>query len=290
MIRRLIHFFVLGAAILALRHLTAPRPVLVVPIPADAAPTLVARSISEALLIAEAHRLGWVHTDPVIRRHLARAYGLAVARSDPSAPPDPTDRHFAAALALGMHRTDGVVRRRLLDRATRALDRAPTPTDEALRAFIAAHPDRYASPEQITFAHRFLSSQRRGSALAADAAALAHDLPALGPAPPPALTDPLPLSARALTTATADRIGALFGEPLASALASAPPDRWIGPVHTPHGAHFVRVLARRPARPLPLERVRAAATEDLHRSTRAARRAARLAALRTRWRVVVERR
>jgi hypothetical protein len=65
------------------------------------------------------------------------------------------------ALALGLDRGDVIIRRRLIQKMEYLLENTepvPDPTDAELEAFIAAHPERYATPARVTFTHVFVSA------------------------------------------------------------------------------------------------------------------------------------
>jgi hypothetical protein len=75
-------------------------------------------------------------------------------------------------MALGLNRDDTVIRRRLkqkLEFVAEAAGMATEPTDDDLRAYLAAHPDSYRTDARVSFVHVFLSAERRGDAVAQDA-------------------------------------------------------------------------------------------------------------------------
>ncbi|MBL9028152.1 MAG: peptidyl-prolyl cis-trans isomerase [Myxococcales bacterium] len=73
------------------------------------------------------------------------------------------------AIALGLHVSDPIARRRLVEVAERALEHAdeePEPTQDELRAHVDAHRDDYRTPGRVRFRQVFLSTERRGAGLA----------------------------------------------------------------------------------------------------------------------------
>ena len=77
---------------------------------------------------------------------------------------------FEEALALGLDRSDLVVRRRLVQRLelqAQAWARASEPSEAELAALLAREPERFALPERTRLSHVFLSRDRHGRALAA---------------------------------------------------------------------------------------------------------------------------
>jgi hypothetical protein len=80
------------------------------------------------------------------------------------------------AIALGIHTRDPIARQRLVSSARRALERAPNEGAVArgdVHAWVDAHSDRYRAPARVRFRQVFLSAQRRGDALDRDATTIA---------------------------------------------------------------------------------------------------------------------
>ncbi len=227
-------------------------------------------AIEDAVLLAEARRLGWDHTDPVIARHLITAMRTAGASGD-------DDALLADARALGLDREDPVVRARLLDRARRALRAAATPDRAALEAWHAAHPERFRRPEHVRYAHAFLQGD--------------GDLgPRLGPPEDAAgLGDPL-LGLRPIELATPERVGRFLGPSVEEALREAPIGAWVGPIPSPYGRHWLHVLAREPGEVPPLDVIAAEVAQDWRREAGARAAQARLERLVAAWDVTVVRR
>jgi hypothetical protein len=79
---------------------------------------------------------------------------------------------FEAALALGMERTDPVVHRRLVQRAERILVASAGPAEPGqaeLEAWLETHAQTFTRPARYRFAHVFLSADQRSSTLERDA-------------------------------------------------------------------------------------------------------------------------
>ena len=127
---------------------------------------------------------------------------------------------YRHALALGLQQGDEIVRRRLIQKATYLIEAAcdpPTPGDDALRAWLAAHPDP-AAVARITVEHRFFSR-----APDADAGA----------------GEPFLRGAR-FDDVTPAELDGVFGEGFAARVRALPPDAWGGPLRSAHGWHSVR--------------------------------------------------
>jgi hypothetical protein len=169
------------------------------------------------------------------------------------------------AAALGLDRDDVVVRRRLRQKmeflTEEAADAAP-PTDEQLAAFLAAHPDAYRVEPRLAFRQVYLSHDRRGDAVDADARAALAKLDAQGPdADISRLGDPLILP-QDVALSPRSEIARLFGEPFADRLLEAEPGRWVGPIESGYGSHVVYVQRRETGRTPRLAEVHDAVARD----------------------------
>ncbi len=246
----------------------------------------VEAAVDEAILLDFAVRAGWHRSDAVVRERLLR--NLAVvgdAGGDAAAA-------IERAINLGIHTRDPIARQRLVSSARRALERGPNegaiaPGD--VHAWVDAHADRYRAPARMRFRQVFLSAQRRGDALDADAATVARRIGAedVDPELQLALSDPWPWP-DGRTAISAERLDALFGAGFGDAVAAAPLASWSGPIRSSFGVHFVWVDAREGSA-VSREGVAARATEDLLAARRSARGQSRLQSLRDQYDVVLAR-
>lgn len=214
---------------------------------------LVDDGLDEDALYRAALARGLDRDDPVVQTRLvANMRFLTGGDTDGTA-------LYRDAVGLGMAAGDLVVRRRLIERMRLLLQEpalAAEPSDAELRAYLDAHADDFSAPARVRLSHVFLSRQRRGAALEADAQRL---LGQLGPADvgrAAALADALPVPAD-LPPASAQDLARLFGRDFASAALALAPGRWGGPLVSPYGLHLVWVHERAPAAPPSLKSVRA---------------------------------
>jgi hypothetical protein len=188
---------------------------------------------------------------------------------------------YRSALARGLDRGDGIIRRRLVQKQTYLVEAESEPgdADEAtLRAWYDGHRGGYRREARVDFEQRFFSADRRGARAPLDAAgALASG----------AAGDPF-LRGDRFTDAGAAEVAGVFGEGFAVALAALPAGAWRGPIASPLGQHLVRVTARREATEAPFAEVRAAVARDWREAERARRVEASLRALVGGFRVVRE--
>jgi peptidyl-prolyl cis-trans isomerase C len=190
---------------------------------------------------------------------------------------------YREALALGLDRGDVIVRRRLVQKMellTEDLEPVPAPDDATLAAWLAAHADRYAAPLRVSLEHVFVAGAHPEAARALGARlAAGADARALG--------DPF-LHGRTFAARTTGELARVFGDGFARAAAALPAGTWSAPIRSSYGLHLVRVTARDAGGPAALAAVRDAVARDWTAAEREqANRAAR-ARVRARYRVTVE--
>ncbi len=249
------------------------------PSPADEA-ALVERAVEGELLFREALARG-LDEDRSIRNWL-----IEQMRSlDPDGAGNDDELH-AQARALGLDRTDLVVRRILVQKMRLLAARAneQPPADEVLRSYYEEHAADYGIAERVTLWHVF--SPNPSSQSAAD---LLAELRAGAVAPAQAVqrseTFAAPPYLRAQSPADlARRFGAEFSEQLSTARAG----EWSGPIASPYGWHLVWVEQRIPRETPPLEDVRGQLTERWLDEQRKLRLQDTLRALKTRYPLRIE--
>lgn len=188
---------------------------------------------------------------------------------------------YRSALAMGLDRGDGIIRRRLVQKLNYLLEAEAEPAapgEATLRGWYDAHRERYRTGARVDFEQRFFSADRRGANAATDATA--------------ALTtgvegDPFLRGPRVVDATDAEVRGA-FGEGFAAAVAALPVGVWRGPIASPYGQHLVRVTARREGSEGSFEPVRATVTREWTDAERARRVEAATRAVVERYRVVRE--
>lgn len=157
------------------------------------------------------------------------------------------------AIALGMHRTDTVVRRRLvqniefLSAGARPIEK---PTDAQLEAYLRVHEEDFRLPEVVSFEHVFL---RKGNADAARVEQLRAQLASGARAG--TLGDRF-LRGNVFAEKSQASVEGIFGPVFASQLFALKPGDWKGPLESTFGSHLVHVTGRRSGRAPELEQVR----------------------------------
>jgi len=162
------------------------------------------------------------------------------------------------ARELGLDQNDIIVRRRLAQKVEFLVQdtlQLVEPTEDDLRKFYAAHPERFSEPARVSFTHVYFSREKRKDA-AADAKAALVNL--RGPQPPARhsggevgaiseLGDRLLLDSD-FSDIDQQAVSAQFGEKFATAILALPAGSWSGPIESGYGLHLVRVLSQTPAR------------------------------------------
>jgi parvulin-like peptidyl-prolyl isomerase len=182
------------------------------------------------------------------------------------------------AVALGLDRDDTVIRRRLRQKLEFLLvDEAGSaaPTDAELQAWLDRHPGTFRVDPQVAFRQVYVSPERRGAAVVADAGKLLAKLRSAGPdAAIDKLGDASMLPAEQAREPLRDA-ARTFGDDFAQQLMTLQPGQWSGPIESSFGLHLVLVRERVDGAIPTLAEVRPA----VEREVQAERRKAELAAL-----------
>ena len=265
----LLHFAALGALVFVLHGAFNPGPHHGMEIKAEVARAIVAETES---------RLGRPAT-PEEREAALQAY---------------VDRELMVreALALGLHRTDPVVRRRLAQKMhmiheDTGIDDEPTRAE--LEAWVADHPGRFARAGSVDLEHVFFSRDRH-EAPGRKALDVLSQLEALDDAVHPQGLGDAFVHGPTVKGAGRGRLESVFGPSFASAVGALPVGRW-AVLDSTAGAHVVRVTARRGGRIPDLDVIHAEVASDLRESRRVERAGRAMDKLRQRstWSVEEER-
>jgi hypothetical protein len=258
----LLHFLVLGAALLGLRHQWTPEDrgrivldagdvdrlrrawALTYGAPPDVASEtrLVRAAVDEEILYREALAQGFDRRDEAVRERLVRLGGFV--GEEPEADRAALEE---TARALGLEHSDLVVRRQLVEMMRLASGRVGAeelPTEKELEAYFARHAAEFAQPGHVRLRHVYLSADARGARLEADARTLLGTLRATDVSPDAASDRGDPFIRGAVLAGSPAELERNFGPGFATAVAGAPIGRWFGPVRSVYGLHLVWVDAR----------------------------------------------
>jgi hypothetical protein len=151
------------------------------------------------------------------------------------------------AIGMGLDRDDTIIRRRLRQKLEFLLveeaGSAP-PTEAELQAWLDQHADAFRIEPKVAFRQVYLSPDRHGKALRADAETLLARLRAPG-------GENAALRAGDATMLPAEQpleplreVSRTFGEDFAQDLLKVEPGQWAGPIESPFGLHLVLVTER----------------------------------------------
>lgn len=153
---------------------------------------------------------------------------------------------FREAVAQGLHLGDKEIKRRLIDRMRFLVAGAqPEPTEADLIEYYAENPEIYVSEPRSSFSHVFfenapddeqavLAALNAGRAVNGDDFWMGRDLKSVGNS----------------------MVRVMFSQGFLDQLQTLPEGKWVGPVASSRGVHFVRVDGREEGRRMPYAEVR----------------------------------
>jgi len=199
--------------------------------------------------------------------------------------------YYREAVAMGLDQDDTVIRRRLrqkMEFISEDVAAATEPTDAQLQAYLEQHADKFALPATLTFQQVYLSAERRGEAVRADAEKLLAELQAgRGPADPAEAGDATLLPAT-MEAASPQVIANTFGEEFARQIDEAPVGQWSGPIESGFGLHLVKVDERVAGSAPTLVEIRPIVLREWQSEQRRAQNKSFLDTLRSKYEVRVE--
>lgn len=196
---------------------------------------------------------------------------------------------YREAMALGLGDDDLIVRRRVVQKflfLSEDLIAVAEPGETVLADYYELHKDRYQMREKTSFAHIYLSTQKRGSAARQDAVAMVSKLQQ-GGEDWRELGDPFMLQ-REYAARESNEIAELFGREFAISLSGLEAGGWTGPVQSAYGWHGVRVLKRTSATLPSLSEVREVVIADYKSEERESANKAFYRSVRDRYTVSIE--
>ncbi len=177
------------------------------------------------------------------------------------------------AVALGLDRSDGVIRGRLQQRMEFALKGLIAETgpqsDEAITTYFQENIEAYRIAPSITFTHIFFSTKSDAPFEAEERAAKALETMDSTPN-----ANPNPLGDRFqyfgnYVERTPELVASHFGDDFTTTVFAINPEPglWQGPVLSPYGLHLVQVSGKRASRLPQFEEVQSQVTEDATRAS-----------------------
>jgi hypothetical protein len=146
---------------------------------------------------------------------------------------------YRTALSLGLDKDDTIIRRRLRQKMDFLFEDTVSVAEESeLRAFYAAHQDKFRAEALGSFRQIFIDTKRHDNP-EGDARQLLRRLLS-GQEDELTAGDPI-LLAESYSQTPMSQIAALFGDVFADELAKTPRGKWSGPLNSSFGLHLVRV-------------------------------------------------
>tara|TARA_R100001244_G_scaffold28980_4_gene28260 strand:+ start:1002 stop:1835 length:834 start_codon:yes stop_codon:yes gene_type:complete len=175
------------------------------------------------------------------------------------------------ARRLGLDRNDTIITRRLAQKMTfmvSDLREDPIPTDQDLRDWHTAHPERFTQPATLTFSHVYFSPDVRGAEASPAAETALARLSGSNPPDSATLGDPFMLQ-RQYGDIPFRELARQFGGAFAESLSTLPvSEDWQGPVASAYGVHLVQITKSTPAKLSPFEDVEQEVRKDWLEKTR----------------------
>lgn len=195
------------------------------------------QELDNRILFAEALRRNYHRDDTVVLQRLLRdAQFLGIEGSD--------EEKIRAAISLGVHLSDEVIKRRMIQRVERMgrVQFMDSPDEIELEALYDSERERWLVPARYSFKHVFYSGDRSEDPILR----AKNDLAVLeqgGLASLDAqLGDPF-LHGRSVKSKSLQDLTFMFGAQFSDALRARDimTERWFGPIPSAYGAHLIRV-------------------------------------------------
>jgi hypothetical protein len=199
--------------------------------------------------------------------------------------------YYREAIAMGLDQDDTVIRRRLRQKMEFISEDAATatePTDAVLQAYLAAHPEKFLEPAELTFVQVYFSTEQRGDRARPSAEQVLAELQSgRGPANIAEAGDPTLLPGE-MQSAPPQSIANTFGSDFAEQVLEAPVGQWTGPLQSGFGLHLVRVDDRKAGATPEFEQIRPLVLREWQSGQRTEFNKAFLDGLRARYDIRVE--
>jgi len=176
---------------------------------------------------------------------------------------------YKQALDLRLHLSDEVIKRRMIqvmEQLLLAANPPHTPTEAEIVAEFDQRREELRKAPRYSIEHIYFNREREAQAAAIIAKINGQNLT---PVQARELSSPF-LPGYQFTAQSPDQLARHFGAAFVENLQQADPQpgRWVGPVHSTYGLHYVWVSAVEPAREATLEEVRQQLVRDLESRTK----------------------
>ena len=167
--------------------------------------------------------------------------------------------YYRAGRAAGLDRDDVIVRRRVRQKMEFLAEEVsvPEPAEEQLAAFLAANPERFRTEDRLTFRQVYLSPSRHAGTIDHDLEQIKVVLSSADPAADAEGFGDAFLMGDDFRAIALRDMASMFGENFAQQIFAAEPGRWLGPIASTFGQHFVFISERTKGSVPALDAVRA---------------------------------
>ena len=159
---------------------------------------------------------------------------------------------YREALARNLDRGDPTVRLSMVRKISMmgvARAEAAELTDEDIQAYFALRKERYRIPAKIDLMQVYLSKDKRGDNIQADAERLLESLRNSEPQSEElAHFGDVSMLRNSYLDMSEQDLSRVFGGDLSSAVVALPPEQWHGPIESGYGLHLVKVTHREDSR------------------------------------------
>ncbi len=153
---------------------------------------------------------------------------------------------YREAIALGLDKDDGLIRRRLAQKMKylfNDLSVVSKPSEEELKKFVSAHPEKFMKPGTISFAQIYFEPSEHESTLVEDANALLNKLRIT------TIKESIGLGDRSLLpydfrNERKTDIDSMFGKKFTEQAFSSATNTWEGPFESAYGVHLIYIHKR----------------------------------------------
>jgi len=199
---------------------------------------------------------------------------------------------YREALMLKLEQDDTMVRKRMAQRMELKLRNADTPakpTEAELANYLQRNADDFKIPAKVGFTHIYFNHKNSRVKAKADAEKVLVALKTKKHPPEraPQLGERFFLPADFIPKSKSE-LAELLGPQFAGAMFELTPGEWEGPIASSYGYHLVRITERTDSRVPALDEVRDRVAVELVASRRRAADAAQYAAVRSRYKVVID--
>ncbi len=197
------------------------------------------------LLYQEGIKLGVHRQDPLIIDRLLKNMEFL---SEGTKEETDLNALFDEAMALGMDQQDPIVRRRIVQLTklhVQGLDRLGNPSKAQLKEYIEQNPAAFMQISRWGFRQIYFDPNKRQENLTQLLAETKIVLQDNASAEPHGDGSILP---RSMPSANEAKIKLRFGDEFAKQVVALPANKWMGPIKSVHGFHFVKIESQQPAR------------------------------------------